>query len=251
VVQEQRGQFVNVPRKVVIIGGVVQQQNPKTADLLDITTLLFAESFLPDQGSQRISGVGSVSYMLSQPVFRDALAEGAKNREPLLALVGKWIDTRQDAYTLYTAMNAAQSLKLPHLLPICRKLVDPKTTGPGIYRAMAMTNLAKLGTVKDDLPILEKAFDDATVATTVFINNNKRQQVLMKDLALAMALIMSKQDPIAYGMKSRYSQNNESLKYNYSNYYFDDDEAKADETRKTAFEKYKKWKADQEKNEKK
>ncbi len=246
IVVERRAYFTN---RTIVVGGVVRREN-HVPNFQDAVTLLFIESLVSEQTLGRNTGTGSVAYMLSQQYMRDALASD-KTREPISNLISKWVETRTDAYSLYTAMNSARSQNLPHLMPCAKRLLDPKVTGPGVYKAMAMTHIARIGTPKDDLASLEVAFKDETLATTIFIAANKRYPVQMRDVALAMGLLMVKEDPTTYGMKSRYpNQTNESLKFIYNNFYFDDENGKAEENRKAAFKKWDEWKAKQEKEKK-
>jgi len=245
-VMERRTHFTN---RTIIAGGIVRSQN-NVPTFPDAITLLFTESLVSEQTLGRNTGTGSVSTMLSQQYISDALASD-KTREPISKLITKWVETRTDAYALYIAMNSARSQNLPHLMPCAKRLLDPKVTGPGIYKAMAVTHIARIGTAKDDLASLEIAFKDETLATTIFVAANKRYPVQMRDVALAMGLLMVKEDPAMYGMKSRYpNQTNENLKFNYNNFYFDDENGKADEDRKAAFKKWDEWKAKQEKEKK-
>jgi hypothetical protein len=65
--------------------------------------------------------------------------------------------------------------------------------------------------------------------------------ILVRDTALAMAVLLSGQNPARYGFSEHYP-NNESLKYNYIHFRFREDGAKTTEAKRAAaFAKWREW----------
>jgi hypothetical protein len=71
----------------------------------------------------------------------------------------------------------------------------------------------------------------------------KRNPIQVRDLALAMLLLATKQDTAEYGFTYRYKGNasSDTLKYNYMAHYFDGDDV--DKKRQDAFKKWDEWHA--------
>ena len=68
--------------------------------------------------------------------------------------------------------------------------------------------------------------------------------ILVQDVALAMAIAMTGQQAKDYGYELQHSQ--EAMRYNDTNYRFrDDDDITAEQKRKAAFEKWYQWEATQ------
>lgn len=209
---------------------------------IDIAAILFAEGCVPDKLLPR--NASQASQFLNQPIMRTAL-EGGANKDVYLALLTKWIDTREDTYSLYYAMNLSTSLKLSTGIRSAKKLLDAKT-GPTVYRGMAMTFIAKNGDA-DDVKILEKYLTDKTVVTTTImpggLGGNRRISIQTRDIALAMCALLQKKDPADFGLTARTKSTNEAIKFNYSQHFIDDPEGDGDKKRDEAIKKYEEWKA--------
>lgn len=218
------------------VGGV-----RKLADAADVIALLFVETTIPDRGGG--VGVNSPTYLLTAGSLRTALDTDPR-KEAMAAIAVKWFDTRTDGRTLAAAMTAATSLKLPQVvIPLAKKtLTAENATAP--QKAQAMCKVAQVGG-EGDLPLLAPFTGNEDVAYNgvVIVNGQRQNQpVQVRDVALAMSVLMTKQDPTEYGLKNRYSGNtSESLKYNYIAYYFDDADGKAEEKREAAMGKWYEW----------
>lgn len=232
------------PRGATVVGGKVERPEPPEA--IDILAVLFAESTIPEkfltaEGTTGGVAVTSPTLLLSQPTFRNALASGDQ-KEAMIALTAKWFETREELRTINLCMTSASTLKLPVTAVLAKKVLNTQGSTP-LNKAQAACNVARLGKPEDAAVIAPLLEDDTQAHPGVVIAVNGGQQrspIQVRDVALAMTLLMNGQDPTAYGMKSRYaaSATSESLKYSYLNYYFDDSDEKADEHRKAAFKKW-------------
>jgi len=237
-------------RSIVIGGNITRQQVPAA---LDIIALLFVESTIPEKlltefGTAGGVAVTSPTLLLSQATLRTALAAGDQ-KEAMTALVVRWLETREELRTVYSAMTTAASLKLPVAATLAKKVLSTEGVSP-LYRVQAACNVAKVGKA-EDAALLAPLLKDETQAhagVVVVVNGNQqRSPVQVRDVALAMTLHLNGQDPTEFGMKSRYTTAtaSEALKFSYLNYYFDDTDEKAGERRAEAFKKWDEWKAKQ------
>jgi hypothetical protein len=231
-----------------LVAGRRAEMNPRTvngirkmADPADVVALLFAETTIPDQGGG--VGVNSPTYLLTAGSLRTALDTDPR-KEAMAAITAKWFETRTDGRTVYAAMSAATSLKMPQMVvPLARKVLAADNATPQ-QKAMAVCKVAQTGS-DADLPLLATLIDSEDVAYNgVVIVNGQRQNnpVQVRDVALAMSLLLTKQDPADYGLKNRYQGNTaESLKYNYITFYFEDTDGKAEEKREAAIARWYEW----------
>jgi len=111
------------------------------------------------------------------------------------------------------------------------------------YRGMAATTLAQLG-MKEHIPLLEKAMADNTVLTTIrksVVREAKAvvevvAEIQIRDVALAVSLILSGQKPEDYGFVDQHRASGVTGgNFSYTRFYL------TDEDRKVAFEKWKEW----------
>lgn len=220
-----------------VVGGV-----RKMADAADVVALLFAETTIPDQGGG--VGINSPTYLLTAGGLRTALDTDPR-KEAMAAITVKWFDTRTDGRTLAAAMTAAATLKLSQVvIPLAKKTLAAENATPQ-QKAMAVCKVAQVGT-EADLPLLAALTgnDDVAYNGVTIINGQRvNHPVQVRDVALAMSLLLSKQDPTDYGLKNRYQGNTaESLKYNYITYFFEDaDEKKVEERREAAMTRWYEW----------
>jgi hypothetical protein len=219
----------------------------------DLAALLLAESRLPDKPATTVRGVRTVSVFrnsLLQNRVKDALESDTRG-DALAAVLTAWMETRDDYLTIYYAVSAMTRADSPLALPAARKQATGEVAGGSTtYRGRAIAYIGRFGTAAD-LRILEKLFDDRGPSGTVFLGGapRKRTVIQVRDLALAMALLLTEQEPEDYGITNRYAATAKptvTQKYMYSAYYFDaEDDDKADEKRDAALKKYAAWKAKQ------
>jgi hypothetical protein len=162
-----------------------------------------------------------------------------KRAEAMKALLVHWYETREDVRTLYYCMTSATSLKLPVTSTMARKLLESKNC-PVSYKTNAMTRLAQSGDADAYNVLLPLLKDEAVASQGIGAANAKRSPIRVQDTALAMCLLLKKQNPADYGFAERYkaNSNNAALKFNINNFYFDNTNDKADEIRKEAFMKW-------------
>ena len=217
--------------------------NPTAAD---IAAILFAESQVSEKLMPR--NASQVSQFINQPVLRTALDSGP-NKEIHLALMAHWVDTREEAITLYYAMTMSTNFKLPTGMNCAKKLLAIKG-GPPSYRGYAVVFIGKTGK-PEDAELLEPLLKDKSIVATTFMaagpGGNKRIPVQTRDVALAMCALLRKQDPADYGLLSRTKSTNDVIKYNITQHYFDDADGDADKKRDDAVKKYEDWKATEKK----
>jgi HEAT repeat protein len=97
----------------------------------------------------------------------------------------------------------------------------------GSYRGLAASNLASIGN-EDHIPLLDKALADSTVAYTIrenavgrAINERPTHDVQVRDMALAAAVILSRQKLEDYGFVDNFASAGgiSSTGYTYSRHY--------------------------------
>ena len=213
-------------------GGGVRQASAE-----DVLAVLFAEASVPDRGPGG-AGVLAPTYLLTQSQLRAAL-DADPRKEAMAAVVARWFDTRTDPRTVQMCLNVAATFKVP-AAPLARRVLAAEGATPQ-QKGTAVSKLAQAGDPAD-LALLAPLFaDDAVSYTAVAIVNGVRQnqQIQVRDTALAMSVLLAKQDPADYGLKARYAnQPNETLKYTFYNYYFE----QADDAQGAAREAaHKKW----------
>jgi hypothetical protein len=234
------------PRAMVRGGRVIGASTTLGRDITvdDMATLLFVESLVPSKFAPRAT---SIERLISASGFSNAARDTDDKGRVLLALASAWIDSRSDPIDLYQTMTIARNLGLTE--QGCRVSAKLLTTAGvvGIYRGMAASNLASFGN-KDHIPLLDKALADSTVALTVrehavgkAIDERQTCDVQVKDMALAAAVILSKQKLEDYGFvdNSATTGGISSTGYTYSRHYIPAEKRDA---------MHKKWKDWREKN---
>ncbi len=225
------------PRAGGISSGTIKQ-----ASALDVIAVLFVETTIPDQGGG--VGVNAPTYLLQVSQLRTALDTDPR-KDALAAITVKWFETRTDARNVAACMNVATTLKLPVAVPMAKKMLEsPNATAQ--QKAQAACKVAQSGTA-DDILLLAPLLQDEGVAYNgaVIVNGQRQNQVIqLRDVALAMSMLMAKKDPADAGMKSRYPNNpSDALKFNYYNFHFEDveGEGKTDAVRTEAIGKWYEW----------
>ena len=248
-VAERRAELY--PRPNAFGGGGMESTRRVAPSALDVIAVYFAECTLPEK-AVAAAGAGGVAaasptVLLTQPAVRTAL-ESDPLREPMAAIVARWCETRTEPRSVYLSMSAAANLKLPVATTLAKKLLADKTTTP-LYKAQAVCTVARTGKPADAALLAPLLADDTQAHPGMVAVVNGVQQkspIQVRDVALAMSLLLTGQEPTAYGLKWRYAGNagnTDTLKYSYFSYYFDDGDGKADEARKAAVKKWGEWRA--------
>ena len=236
------------PRAVVIGGRVVQATTVRvdpTAE--DLASLLFAESHVQSRFVPRTS---NITTLIAASGFIKDIREKDDRAKVYRAIAVAWLETRRDPLDMYQAMSLATQLGLPdQTVRMSIRLL----TMPGAivsYRGMAANNLARYGT-REHIPLLEKTMEDKAVLITIrenVVNVPVAQwpthEVQIRDVALAVSILLSDQKLEDYGFVDHQKANkvpSNSSTYSYARYYLNE----AD--RAAAFEKWKKWRAEEDK----
>ncbi|HSQ55518.1 MAG TPA: hypothetical protein VLM40_07215 [Gemmata sp.] len=241
IVANRRQELYNQKYGRVIVGGRVMarpgvRQEPSVED---IATLLFGEVYAPAQVMPRNV---SVSVLLNSSGFLNAARAGDEKGKVYQAIAGAWLDSRKDPMDMYNALSVASNLGLPEKsCNLAVRLLHAKGGQP-FYRGQAAATLARLGN-KSHIPLLEKLFDDASVLTLrprQVIKDGKpmtvNTEIQVRDVALAVAITLSSQNPTDFGFDDQYkNMNNPNIAFSYVRYSVEDDQ------RKATFEKWKAW----------
>jgi hypothetical protein len=177
-------------------------------------------------------------YVLQQPGMREAV-QGEK-ADAFRKLVVHWLNSRTDPQELSQAMNlvATLNLKEANATTFAAKVIE--TAGALPYNKMqAATVLAKSGD-KAHLPRLRKLFGDATAQTVFRGGAANRIEVKTCDVALAMSLVLTGQNPKDYGFDVQ--SPNEAARYTWTNFTLP-----SDERRQAAFIRWVFWEVKQKK----
>lgn len=169
----------------------------------DVLAVIYAESRVPAKHMPRT--------VTAAPIFNGQLVQSVMNgegdREKVCrAILNRWVGTREEAMAMAQALPIANQYDLPEAEPLAARMV--RTPGvTTLNRATAAMQVARSRNPKY-LPDLESAFTDMAVVTTnravVVVGGVARpagNQVLMKDVALAAALLLTRQDPADYGFE--------------------------------------------------
>jgi len=203
--------------------------------LADVAALLFVgtygeEAKTPNRNNVNVF-VGNFFY---QKVFRDALTGGTQN-EPVRRLFLAWMDVRTDLTSLQQGLQVAIQCDLKAALPIARKMASAKETVP-FMKGMALLAIGKLGG-KEQIADLEPFLADETVLGNANFNN-VMSSTQMRDVALAVGIHLSGQQPKDHGFEMLQQQ-----PLNFSYFY---NLGFADDAKRTAAHaKWKEWVAKQ------
>jgi hypothetical protein len=214
------------PRATVVDGKVARYE----PTVRDATLFLFVETVLGDKAGNARLGPVSVYYILSRPGVRTAI-DSDKHAEAIRQLAGAWAESRTDPTNLSRAMYVVGNLKLKEGLGLAGKII--KLEGATVHlKIAAAAAVAKTGTA-EHLPLLKPLFEnDAVLLGKVGAANEIRVQ----DAALALAVLLTGQQPADYGFKVDKIPRAAESKFVYYNYWFESAEA-----RKAAFAKFAEW----------
>jgi hypothetical protein len=225
------------------------ERNRSFPSLPEMAALILAEVCSTTQPDRRY--YYATYYPLQQSSdLRNALTGDKDGKEAAFRkLVVHWLASRTDPTEVGMAMSTAANLNLKELPAgsIAARLLVPDGTGklpapaPAFTKMQALGYLAKTGD-RTYLAVIRKSFDDGEGTAVARVVNGvvQRSDVKVRDTALAMAALLTGQEPKAYGFDTQ--NPNELSKYSYFNYTFP-----SDEKRKAAFVKWAFWEARQKK----
>jgi hypothetical protein len=232
-------------------------QKAATATAGDVAVLLLAESRLPEPTARTAIATRKTTVLANaaaQTALRPRGAADART-DVLGDIVRSWAESRTHPVLLDVAVRYFRHAGLPHGLPVARRLaVADVWQGSTSFQGEAIAYLARFGGA-DELALLETLFDDERVVDQRTEGvGNKRKVIQFRDLALTMAVLMTKQDLAEYGLSYRYPTTRlvtDDQRYSYFAHSFEGDTgATATAKRAAAFEKYAEWKAKQKKGRK-
>lgn len=230
----RRNELQTRANRPILVGGI---HRPYAPDLPDIALLMLAESLASEsKAAFNPFQVQLTNFLYQDPVRRAASGQG-KHGAPFRRLVIHWMDTRDDFNGVNNAMNLAMNLQLGNqeVAKYAARLLTVDGTQPW-SRANAVTMLARTDS-KGHLPAIIGLFADTELVVRGG-PNNPQPDIEVRDVALAMAAMMTGQSPKDYGLDLANSQS--SMKYQYTNYRFtDDSDTKAEAKRAAAFAKWK------------
>ena len=205
----------------------------RDATAADIATIMFAETFTPNTAVARNIAATAVT---NSPALMSAVSDGGEKAAAYKAVVARWVETRDDAVTMYQAMNLASNLGLNDpAVRVAAKLAAANGATP-LYRTYGVLMIARLD-AKQHLGVVEALFKDEVpvVNFVAAVGGRQREMPQVRDVALACALILTGQEPTDYGFTSQFGG---ASRFSYSNWSIEADK------RDAAFAKWKAWRAD-------
>jgi hypothetical protein len=197
----------------------------------EVMALVFAESRIETPAAARTI---SISVLMSSADVRAAILDSSDKGKVYKSLLVHWLDTREDAASLYQGISVATNLNLKEAARVATRLVAMKQA-TAYYRAQAAFTLVKLES-REHLPDVERLLVEEQVMLSLRVANNPDPiQIQLRDSALAACLMLTGQDPEDYGFVGRYKSSGTSMRYNYSNWYV------MPKNRPAAFERWKEW----------
>ena len=228
---------LNMVNPGIAVGGVYR---PPMPELPDIALLLLAESLI----SERAIPQGGVQYHLAnyffQPNGREAMSGSGPFGQAVRRLTLNWMESRDGPLGAANALTIAQIQNLPpeEVARFAARILNL----PGAQawnKAHAASMIARHNAQKY-LPDLVRQFKDTTVLVRGGPNNGVNDDLYVKDVALAMALLLTGQKPADYGLTAQQTQ--DAARYGYTNYRFIKDAVSEPEVKRmTAFAKWTAW----------
>jgi hypothetical protein len=217
---------------------------PVRVDPIDLAAL-FLVGADPEmsKGIVNVNNVNPVSNLLWQQEFQNGLVDSAQGG-PLRKLFFAWAEQRDDVNSISMTLSVVQNLTATRTT---KEAADLKADGLGYavkvmkmkdlqiwLRAQAVVAVGRMGG-KDQAPAFEALFKDTTQLTVIPFN-----QVMIKtqlnDVALAMAVHVSGQNPKDYGFDALQGNANANMIWSYHFLGFS-----TDEKRTAAFKKFADW----------
>ncbi len=199
-----------------------------------------------DTGPDYIPWRSLVPYSLTPSVnssIREAVAGKSKYGDAIPKLVRLWVDTRKSETGLGAAQSFANGYGLGRdvVLGCAARMLKAKR----VSTAAKFSSIEELAATEDRryLPLITRQFDDASALPAPQLHRNRLPvlpEVQVRDYALAVAVVMTGQDPKEYGFDV--TDTGRRHKYWSAKYRFTTDAAgKAADKRATAFKKWKEW----------
>jgi len=241
-IAQRRAEFlrtINGGGGVLIINGVVQNGRGTPPTITDLAAIYFAEAMVPEKKIGGQAGYQAAS-LLNQPALRTAMTSGPE-KDAIVGILKKWAETREEPMTMYYAMNYLKTVQPVLSVKLATRMLEAKG-GVATYRGQAITIIGQYADGEQRTALVKLLKDESEVSTGIGVAN-KRTSIQTRDVALAMLLLATKQDPAEYGFTFRYKSNpaNDALKYNFMAYYFDGEDG--DKKRQDSLKKWDEWAA--------
>lgn len=221
---------------------VVPGFRPRLPDAPDVALLLCAESLVSEADLPPRLGY-QVGMYLETPAGREAVAGNGVHGPAFQSLTRRWLDTRDGWDGAMTAARLAQTLSLPNAdgARYAARVLTVHGAQP-YHRANAAVMLVGFqGTAY--VMQLPKLFEDRTIILKggVAGAGNVVPDVFVGDVALAAAILLTRQDPKVYGFTFN-PRVPPGMRYSQSHYRFQTDDAgDADEKRGRAVTRWREW----------
>jgi hypothetical protein len=206
---------------------------PRTVTAMEVAVVLFVDSQVKGTVGARNTLFSSV---LTTSGVIQATAGTDNKAQALKAILMAWIDTRTDAYEMYSAMNLASNAGSHDVAArVAVRLLGNAGATP-LYRGYAFNTLARTQS-KEHLPAVEKLIGDETVVTNRTTNVGGkivRTTITLGDMALAAAVTMTGQKVEDYHIEDHFKGSG-TTSITYTRYSIPEDK------RKDAAAKWKEW----------
>lgn len=127
-------------------------------------------------------------------------------------ILSQWITARSQGWTAISNLHLAQRFQLREAgRSVARELLGRKGMQPSIF-GQALLVLERFGT-KEDVPLAE-AFVTEQGACLNFVQNTKRMTVELREVALAVAILLTGEKPERYGYSDLQRVNQQQLLLN-------------------------------------
>ena len=208
-------------------------------DVPDVALLLLAESLVSEAVVPAVGSQYQVKQFFVQGAGQAAAGGIVKYRPAFRRLAVRWLDTRDGLAGVRDAMNIARNVGLGDQAVAryaARLLALP--SAPPWNKAGAAIELVKTHGTEHALR-LPTLFNDST---PLLRGGGPNPEVTAGDTALAAALLLTRQDPRAYGFEPNPLVKQPGVQFSISHFRFrSDDTANADEKRERAIARWKDW----------
>jgi hypothetical protein len=235
--QDGHGHFARKCNEIIFgisNGTPVRSRNgSQTLNATDMITIFFFGS--DPEAAKAVPNKGLLGNILWQPGFQTTVkAENAQGKI-MRKLFFTWVKANQEPQLLNQVLSIVQQMNLKEGLEIAEGVATSKVNAQFV-RAQALLILGKMGEVEKHEKILQALLKDDTLVSN-FNNGQFVATTQIRDIALAMIIILRKQEPKDFGFEF---VTHTSLKFAYYYLGFVDDK-KRDEARK----KWDEWVAKQ------
>lgn len=155
---------------------------------------------------------GQVVTLTHGPAVAAAMQAENGRRTCMEKLMTEWVISRSQGWTGLVNLNLAQRFQLREAgHTICRELLS-RVGGEPSLRGQALMGLERFGTI-DDLPLVESCLTDSGACLN-FTQKDRRLVIEVREVALAVAVLLTKADADEFGLSNLQRINNKQLLLN-------------------------------------